>query len=196
MSYFDHVRCHACRGSLDPEEIGPQGMACPKCGVQLSLTDLFGVKASFAEDDLPELGLDDLMGKVAQPGADYRPPPPPPKKPRETAAQPAKPAPTTAGKGPIRPTVIRAASPAPVPTPAPPPAPAAPSEAPRVRSIGLSSPGSPPPRPQPMAKASDAALVPAGAPVPPAESAPPPIHRRIPGQSSAADVMRALKKKR
>jgi hypothetical protein len=91
MSYFDHVRCTACRATLDPEELGAQGMKCPKCGAALSLADLFGQSATFAEDDLPPLGLDDLVGGVAQPGASHQPRPAPPKEGAE--AKPASPPP-------------------------------------------------------------------------------------------------------
>lgn len=59
MSYFDHVRCHACNAVLDPDTLGPG--KCPRCGVTLSLTDLFGVSAAFSEDDEPHLTLDDLV---------------------------------------------------------------------------------------------------------------------------------------
>jgi hypothetical protein len=132
---------------LDPEELGPQGMKCPKCGADLSMSDLFGQSATLAEDDLPVLGLDDLVGSVAQPGASYKPPQPPPRK-------PAKPEPP----------------------------------APRVRSVGLNAPA-------PKA-ATGMVHVPRqeeDAEERKANSGPP---KRVPGQTSAADLMRALKKKK
>lgn len=241
MSYFDHVRCHACRASLDPDQIGKQGMTCPKCGTQLSLTDLFGVKASFAEEDLPDLGLDDLVGKVAQPGADWKPLQAPPKRAPGTA-----PAGVTARSPTAAPSVApnravggagtpAASRPIPVPArPAPPspqePARQAPQEPPRpaaatgrtappVRSIGLNgsaprpapsgsapaatgrmaAPPSGGARPAPVARPEDGQLVrvardddPDDAPM--ERPAPPP--RRIPGQTSAADLMKALKRKK
>lgn len=63
MSYFDHVSCPQCKAAFDPEKIasGPgQPMACPSCGAAIGLTDLFGLKDAFAEEDQPSLGLDDL----------------------------------------------------------------------------------------------------------------------------------------
>lgn len=61
--YFDHVRCHNCNAQIDPERIEKvRGkMACPACGEDLGLSDLFGVKASFLDDDSPNVSLDDLV---------------------------------------------------------------------------------------------------------------------------------------
>ena len=217
MSYFDHVRCHACRASLDPEQIGKQGMTCPKCGTALSLTDLFGVKASFAEDDLPDLGLDDLVGAVAQPGADWKPPVAPPKRapgtapagvnPPKNVAPAQNPARRVGGVGapvesrPIAPPA-RPAPPAIPPAPPPtsriamPQTPAA-RTAPPVRSIGLNAPVPPPPRDagvlQRVPKADDPAEADSAEPEPIRPVSPP---RRVAGQTSAADLMRALKGKK
>jgi len=61
--YFDHVRCHSCNAHIDPERIDKEEgkMVCPACGEDLKLTDLFGVKASFLENEGPQVGLDDLV---------------------------------------------------------------------------------------------------------------------------------------
>ncbi|MEQ1568702.1 MAG: hypothetical protein ABMA64_23895, partial [Myxococcota bacterium] len=64
MSYFDHVRCHACKTQLDPESLAP-GMTCPNCRTQLSLPDLFGLSAAFDEEDAPNVSLDDLVSAPA-----------------------------------------------------------------------------------------------------------------------------------
>ncbi|MCO4746142.1 MAG: hypothetical protein KC912_15200 [Proteobacteria bacterium] len=63
MSYFDHVKCSSCRAQLDPESLVTiQGTArCPRCGGQISLTDLFGVADAFVGDDAPNVGIDDLV---------------------------------------------------------------------------------------------------------------------------------------
>lgn len=64
MSYFDHVRCNACKAMLDPESLGSvpgQGLSCPRCGAALSLTDLFGIADAFSEEEGPEMSLDDAM---------------------------------------------------------------------------------------------------------------------------------------
>ena len=73
LSYFDHISCHACKGNIDPDRIKPvEGrLICPYCNTELKLTDLFGIKASFAEDDQPDLTLDQLVpgdsGHLANP---------------------------------------------------------------------------------------------------------------------------------
>lgn len=61
--YFDHVKCHSCKAQLDPERIETvEGrMVCPACGEDLGLTDLFGVKAAFMEEDGPQVTLEDLV---------------------------------------------------------------------------------------------------------------------------------------
>jgi len=61
--YFDHVKCHSCKAQLDPERIETvEGrMVCPACGNDLGLTDLFGVKAAFLEEDGPQMTLEDLV---------------------------------------------------------------------------------------------------------------------------------------
>lgn len=69
MSYFDHVRCHACKAMLDPESLGSvpgQGLSCPKCRAALSLTDLFGLADAFDEDEPAPMSLDDLVSAPAQ----------------------------------------------------------------------------------------------------------------------------------
>jgi len=60
VSYFDHVKCHHCGVMLDPDNLSA-GMACPSCGQQLSLSDLFGVADAFTEAEQPEATLDDLL---------------------------------------------------------------------------------------------------------------------------------------
>ena len=61
--YFDHVRCHNCNAQIDPERIEKDRgqMSCPACGEALKLSDLFGVKAQFMEEDGVQVGLDDLV---------------------------------------------------------------------------------------------------------------------------------------
>jgi hypothetical protein len=64
LSYFDHVRCHACKAMLDPETLAStpgQGLTCPKCKAALSLTDLFGLADAFAEEEEGPVSLDDLV---------------------------------------------------------------------------------------------------------------------------------------
>lgn len=73
MSYFDHVRCHACKSMLDPERLATvqgQGMSCPQCKAPLTLTDLFGLADAFAEDEAPDMTLEDLLAPV--PEQDFR----------------------------------------------------------------------------------------------------------------------------
>ncbi len=94
MSYFDHVRCSACKAMLDPESIAQrpgQGMSCPRCGAPLSLTDLFGLKDAFQEEDQEEVSFDDLVPK-ARPA-------------------PARPAPSKAGPAPSKAAPTRPATP-------------------------------------------------------------------------------------
>ncbi len=61
--YFDHVSCHNCNAQIDPERIEKvRGkMVCPACGEDLKLTDLFGIKAQFMEDEGVQVSLDDLV---------------------------------------------------------------------------------------------------------------------------------------
>ncbi len=65
MSYFDTIRCHACRAPIDPDQLGGRsGMACPHCGTQLDPTDLFGLADAFVgidEDEGNALSLDDVL---------------------------------------------------------------------------------------------------------------------------------------
>lgn len=64
VSYFDHVRCSACKAMLDPENlvsVQGQGASCPVCKAPLSLKDLFGLRDAFAEEESPDLSLDDLV---------------------------------------------------------------------------------------------------------------------------------------
>lgn len=73
MPYFDHVRCHACKAMLDPESLRTResGPTCPKCGVTLSLTDLFGLSSAFAEEEEDPMSIDDLVSAppaAAKPG--------------------------------------------------------------------------------------------------------------------------------
>jgi hypothetical protein len=68
---FDHARCPSCNGIIDPEKLvaGEKGPLCPYCNATLSLVDLFGVAAQFAEgdDDGNNLTLDDLVGTPGSP---------------------------------------------------------------------------------------------------------------------------------
>ena len=70
MSYFDTVRCGSCRAQIDPESIGGRsGMACPRCGEQLNVTDLFGVSDAFrgvGEEEGNDLSLDELVSHRRQ----------------------------------------------------------------------------------------------------------------------------------
>lgn len=63
MSYFDHVKCTSCRAQLDPESLVTiQGSArCPKCGGEIALKDLFGLRDAFAEEEAPQVTIDDLV---------------------------------------------------------------------------------------------------------------------------------------
>lgn len=70
MSYFDHVRCSACKSILDPENLATvqgQGMSCPYCKAPLSLKDLFGLADAFAEEESPDLSLDALVDGFEDP---------------------------------------------------------------------------------------------------------------------------------
>ena len=61
---------------LDPEALGRvpgQGLTCPQCNAPLSLTDLFGLSASFAEEEDEDLGLDDLVSGPSRPSAPSAP---------------------------------------------------------------------------------------------------------------------------
>ena len=110
VSYFDHVRCHACKAMIDPESVGGsggKGMTCPRCGAALSLTDLFGLAAAFSEEEEENVSLDDLV-----PGA---PPPPKPSAtkpaakpaPAKPAAKPAPAKPAPAKPSPVRPVAAK-----------------------------------------------------------------------------------------
>jgi hypothetical protein len=145
VTYFDHVRCSACKAMIDPESLGSrpgQGLSCPRCGAPLSLGDLFGLKDAFAEEDQEELSLDDAMSKMRAPTASVAPPTPAPRS---------------------------APRPAPGARPAP-RAPAAPAPAGRPAAKQLPGPGAPavPARP-----AAPAARPPAGKPLPAASPAAP-----------------------
>lgn len=63
MSYFDHVRCSSCGARINPEHVGrhTRRMECPSCGAQLQVADLFGVADPWAEDDVPDLTLEDAV---------------------------------------------------------------------------------------------------------------------------------------
>ena len=63
MSYFDHAKCPSCRTQFDPERVQViRGRAsCPACGAELGVTDYFGLRAAFAEEDEPTPSLDDLV---------------------------------------------------------------------------------------------------------------------------------------
>lgn len=81
MSYFDHVRCTACKAMLDPENLASlpgQGMSCPECKAPLSPADLFGLADAFAEEESPDLSLDDLVAGARRPPPAPEPAGPPP----------------------------------------------------------------------------------------------------------------------
>ncbi|TNE88937.1 MAG: hypothetical protein EP330_13075 [Deltaproteobacteria bacterium] len=72
MSYFDHVKCTSCRAQLDPESlVAIQGtVRCPRCGGHIAMKDLFGLRDAFAEEDAPQVTIDDLVpGGPARGGA-------------------------------------------------------------------------------------------------------------------------------
>lgn len=77
MSYFDHVKCSGCRAQLDPESlVAIQGtVRCPRCGGNISLTDLFGVRDAFSEEDEPQVTIDDLVPGGPSFGGGGPPPP-------------------------------------------------------------------------------------------------------------------------
>src|SRR5688572_28863028 len=62
---FDHAKCPnpQCAAVLDPERLkaGPKGPVCPRCDTALSMQDIFGVAANWAEEDQPNLSLDDAV---------------------------------------------------------------------------------------------------------------------------------------
>lgn len=62
---FDHARCPSpsCRAMLDPERLkpGPNGPLCYYCGTPLSMEDIFGVTAAFAEEEEEQMSIDDLV---------------------------------------------------------------------------------------------------------------------------------------
>ena len=64
MSFFDTIRCHACRAQIDPDSIGGRsGMKCPSCGTELNPGDLFGLSDAFVgidEDEGNDFSLEDL----------------------------------------------------------------------------------------------------------------------------------------
>ncbi len=70
--YFDHVRCPSCRAAFDPEKVATRGreLTCPACGETLRLADLFGLSAAFAEDDQPDLSLEDAIPSRSEPVRD------------------------------------------------------------------------------------------------------------------------------
>lgn len=66
MSYFDHIKCSACRAQINPDSLGGsrgEPMKCPACGAQLSMQDLFGVADAFTGfgEDGNRLSLDDAV---------------------------------------------------------------------------------------------------------------------------------------
>ena len=47
---------------MDPDSLGGrEGLVCPKCGVELKPTDLFGLADAFVEEEEREMSLDDLV---------------------------------------------------------------------------------------------------------------------------------------
>jgi hypothetical protein len=80
VPYFDHVRCHACKAMLDPENLGGgdgKGLVCPRCGAALDLKDLFGLNAAFDEEEEGPVSLDDLVPSASKPKPAARAPEPP-----------------------------------------------------------------------------------------------------------------------
>jgi hypothetical protein len=175
VTYFDHVRCSACKAMLDPESLANkpgQGLSCPRCGAPLALGDLFGLKDAFAEEDQEDLSLDDVLSKMRAPTASVAPPSTPPGRasapPPRAAAAPGKPA-----ARPAAPAAAAKAAPRQLPGPAPAakaaPRPAAPAAKAAPRPV--------PSRPLPSQPAAPAA--------PAADDA-----------SAALEAMRALRKKK
>jgi hypothetical protein len=174
LSYFDHVRCSACKAMIDPEQVASrpgQGISCPRCGAPLSMGDLFGLKDAFLEEEQEELSLDDAIGKMKAPTASVAPPP---QAPRRAASPPPPPAPPPAA----------AASGARAPAGAKPvakPGPAKPAAAPKPAAARqLPGPAAP------------AAGKPTAAP---AKGPARPPGKEDGAASSALDAMRALRKR-
>jgi hypothetical protein len=146
VSYFDHVRCSACKAMLDPESLGSrpgQGLSCPRCGAPLSLGDLFGLKDAFAEEEPEDLSLDDALSRMKDPTASVRPPEPPRSRaaaPRP-AARPAAPAPKSAAAPRAGPASARPAAPNQLPGPGAPASPPRPVPA----RPAAATPAPPPP---------------------------------------------------
>jgi hypothetical protein len=69
---FDHAKCPnpQCAAVLDPERLkaGPRGPVCPRCDTPLSMEDIFGVAANWAEEDQPNLSLDDAVPGFGESG--------------------------------------------------------------------------------------------------------------------------------
>ena len=63
--FFDHVKCPSCGAAFDPEKVVSRNreMTCPSCHSTLALTDLFGLSAAFAEEQQPDLSLEDAIPK-------------------------------------------------------------------------------------------------------------------------------------
>jgi hypothetical protein len=150
VTYFDHVRCSACKAMIDPESLANkpgQGLSCPRCGAPLSLGDLFGLKDAFSEEDQEELSLDDALSKMKAPTASVRPPEPaaprgaPP--PKTAAARPAPtPAPRPAAPRPAGGAPKQLPGPAPKPGARPAPTPARPASPPAAPSTAPAEAGS------------------------------------------------------
>ena len=83
MSYFDHARCPSCRSQFDPERVQViRGRAsCPSCGAELGVTDYFGLRAAFVEEEEQAPSLNDLV-----PGFGTAAPPPKMRQPRPARA--------------------------------------------------------------------------------------------------------------
>jgi hypothetical protein len=66
--FFDHVKCPSCGAAFDPEKVATRGreMTCPSCHASLALADLFGLSAAWAEEEQPNLSLEDAIPKAEE----------------------------------------------------------------------------------------------------------------------------------
>lgn len=69
--FFDHVKCPSCGAAFDPEKVATRGreLTCPSCKATLGLADLFGLSAAFAEEEQPDLSLEDVIPRAEEPAA-------------------------------------------------------------------------------------------------------------------------------
>jgi len=85
--YFDHARCPQCGTAFDPEKVATKGgeMACPACGASLALASLFGLNDAFAEEEQPDLSLEDAIPKGTEASSEAPGTPNVPGRPIDTA---------------------------------------------------------------------------------------------------------------